>query len=36
MKIDKAIMSSDDNPLYLDFWQSVSKVWKLKFDIESI
>jgi hypothetical protein len=28
MKIDYAIMSSDDNPLYLDFWPIVAKAWK--------
>ena len=27
MKIDYAVMSSDDNPLYLDFWDVVSKLW---------
>lgn len=27
MKIDYAIMSSDDNPMYLDFWPVVSKLW---------
>lgn len=36
MKIKYAIMSSDSNPLYLDFWPIVSKVWKEKFDIEPI
>jgi hypothetical protein len=36
MKIKKAIMSSDDNPLYLDFWPIVSKLWKLKFNIEPV
>jgi hypothetical protein len=28
MKIDYAIMSSNDNPLYLDFWEPVSKCWE--------
>ena len=33
MKINKAFMSVDDNPLYSDFWEPVSKVWKLRFGI---
>lgn len=36
MKIDYAIHASDDNPLYLDFWPLVSKLWKLKFKVEPI
>lgn len=36
MIINKAIVSSDDNPLYLDFWNIVSKLWKVKFNIEPI
>lgn len=36
MKIQKAIMSVDDNPLYSDFWFPVSKVWKLRFNIEPV
>ena len=36
MKIDCAIVACDDNPLYLDFWPLVSKVWKEKFDITPI
>ncbi len=36
MKIDKVILSSDTNPLYLDFWPTVSKVWKEIFKIEPI
>jgi len=36
MIINKVIMSSDDNPMYLDFWPIVSKIWKLKFNIEPI
>lgn len=35
MKIDIAINSSDSNPLYLDFWPSVSKTWK-KLNIDPI
>lgn len=33
MKIEKAIVSSDDNKFYLDFWPLVSKIWKTKFNI---
>ena len=33
MKIDYAIVSSDSNPFYLDFWQVISKMWFLKFNI---
>jgi len=36
MKIEKAIMSVDDNLLYSDFWLHVSKVWKQRFDIEPV
>ncbi len=36
MLITKAIVSSDDNPLYLDFWEPISKLWKLKFGIEPV
>lgn len=36
MKIKYAIHSSDSNPFYLDFWPIVSKIWKLKFDIEPV
>jgi hypothetical protein len=36
MKINKAIMSSNDDPMYLDFWEPVSKVWKEKFNIEPV
>lgn len=28
MKVDLAIHSSDSNPLYLDFWPLVSRMWK--------
>lgn len=28
MNINYAVVGSDDNPLYLDFWPLVSKVWK--------
>ena len=36
MKITKAIHSSDSNPMYLDFWPIVSKIWKTKFNIEPV
>jgi len=36
MKINYAIHASDDNSMYLDFWPLVSKLWKLKFNIEPI
>jgi len=36
MKIEYAIMSSDSNNLYLDFWGPVSKIWKNKFNITPV
>lgn len=36
MKIDYAIHASDSNPLYLDFWEPVSKLWKLKFGVTPV
>jgi hypothetical protein len=36
MNIDIAIVSSDSNPFYLDFWNPVSKIWKLKFNVKPI
>lgn len=27
MKIDYAVVSSDDNPMYLEFWESVKNLW---------
>jgi hypothetical protein len=36
MKIDIAIHSSDSNPLYLDFWESVSRAWKSKLGIDPV
>jgi hypothetical protein len=33
MKIKYAIMGSNMNPLYYDFWPIISKVWKEVFDI---
>tara|TARA_R110002126_G_scaffold107243_1_gene242514 strand:+ start:8192 stop:8902 length:711 start_codon:yes stop_codon:yes gene_type:complete len=34
MHINKAFMSVDDNPLYSDFWEPVSKVWNIRFGVE--
>lgn len=36
MKIDSVILSCNENPLYLDFWNPVSRVWKERFDIEPV
>lgn len=36
MKIDKVIVSSDNNHLYLDFWPLISKIWANKFNIEPV
>ena len=36
MKIDYALMGSDTNPMYLDFWPITSKVWKKKFGITPV
>lgn len=36
MKIDKAIMSVNDNPLYTDFWEPVSKVWNKRLGIRPV
>ncbi len=36
MKIDYVLMGSNNNPLYLDFWPIVSKIWKEKFDITPV
>jgi hypothetical protein len=36
MKINKAIHSVNNNPDYLDFWESVSMIWKEKFSAEPI
>lgn len=33
MKIDYAIMGSNENPMYIDFWPIISRVWKELFDI---
>lgn len=36
MKIDYAIMSSNNNPLYLDFWPLVSEIWKTRIGITPV
>ena len=36
MKIDYVIVSSNNNPYYLDFWPVISKVWKEKFNITPV
>lgn len=36
MKIDYAIMGSNLNPMYLDFWPIVSKIWNVKFGITPV
>ena len=33
MKIDYVILGADKNPLYLDFWPIVSKIWREVFNI---
>jgi len=35
-KIEYAIMGSDTNPMYIDFWPLVSKVWKTVFNITPV
>jgi len=36
MKIDYVVMGSDTNPMYLDFWPLVSKMWKTVFNITPV
>jgi len=36
MKIDYAIMGSNDSPMYLDFWPIISKTWKEVFNITPV
>lgn len=36
MKIKYALHGVDNNPLYSDFWEPVSKVWKLRFGITPV
>jgi hypothetical protein len=33
MKIDRVILSLDNNPVYTPFWNLVSKIWRTKFNI---
>jgi hypothetical protein len=34
MKINRVILATNNNPLYYDFWNPISKVYKEKFGIE--
>lgn len=36
MKIDVVTLSTNDNPLYCDFWEPISKFWKTIFDIHPV
>ena len=36
MIIEKCILSCNKNSLYLDFWPIVSKVWKMRFNIDPV
>lgn len=36
MNIDYVIVGCDENPLYLDFWPLVSKIWKTKIGITPV
>lgn len=36
MKIDYALVGSNSNPMYLDFWPVVSKVWKTVFNVTPV
>lgn len=36
MKIELVIHSSDSNPMYLDFWPLVSKVWNIRFGLRPL
>lgn len=36
MKITHALVSSDANPFYLDFWPVVSRVWMTRFGIRPV
>lgn len=33
MKIDRVILTLNNNPKYFNFWNIISKVWKTRFDI---
>ena len=34
MKVNRVILSSNNNPLYYDFWNNISKTYKEKFNIK--
>lgn len=36
MNLDYVLIGSDENTMYLDFWPTISKVWKKKFNITPI
>tara|TARA_R110002110_G_scaffold401131_1_gene617885 strand:+ start:1260 stop:2039 length:780 start_codon:yes stop_codon:yes gene_type:complete len=36
MKIDVVTLSTNDNPMYYDFWEPLSKLWKTKFNIHPV
>jgi len=36
MKIDKVVVSCNDDPFYSDYWPIVSKVWKVKMGIDPV
>lgn len=36
MKIDYAVLGSDLNPMYLDFWPLISKIWREIFNITPV
>jgi hypothetical protein len=36
MKIEVVIHSSNSNPMYLDFWPLVSKVWNIRFGLRPL
>lgn len=36
MKLDYAIVGSNNDPMYLDFWPIISKVWKTVFNITPV
>lgn len=36
MKIQKAIVSTNSNPLYFDFWEMLSYIWKKKMGIDPV
>ena len=33
MKVDRVILASNNNPLYYEFWNNISKTYKEKFGI---